>query len=115
MEHAGYIWNEAKLLFYLVNKAKHPDKSTSNLKKLLSNLEDFLNTFSIFRYETDTHNHAERAFLRNGEKVVIGAFGVKDPTTGYVQMTMYTADKDGYRPVVRFGIERNLLKSAVGK
>lgn len=74
----------------------------------------FIPLFFLHRYKTDTHEHEEKAFLVNGEKMVIGAYSVKD-SNGYYTMTMYTADKDGYRPQVRFGIDESLLKSAVGK
>lgn len=46
--------------------------------------------------------------------MVMGAYSINHPD-GSKSMTVYTADKNGYRPQVKFLYKNLLLKSAVGK
>lgn len=68
---------------------------------------------SAIRYKTDSQEHAQRGILKNNELSIVGAYTVYHPE-GYVQMTMYVADKDGFKPQITTRFDSNLLKSAVG-
>lgn len=67
-----------------------------------------------YSYKTDDSEHEQRGYVVNGELIVMGSYSVTHPN-GAKSMTLYTADKKGYRTQVKFILSDALRKSAVGR
>lgn len=65
-------------------------------------------------YKTDDSEHEQRGYVVNGELMVMGSYSITHPN-GAKSMTLYTADKKGYRTQVKFRLSDALRKSAVGR
>lgn len=70
-----------------------------------------------YSYEWGESKHEQIGMIVNGKPVVMGAYSVNDPVSGVTTMTVYTADKDGFKPTFSYRFNKKtrdmLLKASL--